>query len=96
MPLIFNETVPTVTDLLEYAEFDKKLIRKIITSDDIYKFLSDAYAPVIPNTKPDIYLIDIREYINTLIDFKNSITEKQISKLKEFLSTTNSEYIAWM
>lgn len=98
MPLTFNETVPTVTDLLEYCGVEEDIIDSIIRTDEIYDFLLGG-----SDTNSDIYLIDIDLYIKNVktnyitadyVDIRNSMPDFH-EKMDEFRKTTNSNYIAW-
>lgn len=98
MPLTFNETVPTVTDLFEYCGVDKNIINSIIKDDQIYDYL-----PGGSDTNPDIYLLDIDLYIKNIkenyitthyVNIRNSMPDFH-EKMDEFRKTTNSHYIAW-
>jgi hypothetical protein len=89
MPISFNETVPTITDILENAN---------ILNNQIEKFLNSAY--FIDNEKLDIVLLNknyaksmINEYFET---DDNDIDCKFQNIVNNFLSTTNSEYVAWL
>ena len=83
MPISFNEVVPTITDILEYSEVEK---------EDIEKLLDSSY--FIADDVIDMVMLRKEFATNLIIDYfnNNSIT----NKIKEFLSTTNSKYIAWL
>lgn len=89
MPLTFNETVPTVTDMLEYCEVPTETIRKLIAIDAITDFISEGTKHPFLD---DIVLSDIDLIIKNLSQNKRIPLEK----MKEFRKTTNSDYIAWM
>lgn len=90
MPLTFNETVPTVTDMLEYCEVTPEAeIHRVIDNDAIADFIIDG--PQAPDLN-DIVLSDIGVIINNI----NKHHRISLEKMNEFRKTTNSNYIAWM
>lgn len=88
MPLTFNETVPTVTDMLEYCEVDPEKISSFISSDAIADFITGGAQYPYLN---DVVLSDIDLIINNLAQ----ADKFPLEKMNEFRKTTNSHYIAW-
>jgi len=84
MPITFNETVPTVTDIFEYAGIE---VGAYLILDNNY-FVSDNDDEIVL-VKKDIVIAEISYIRDKMEDIEGC------NKMMEFLSTTNSNYIAW-